>query len=107
MAMASWTCLGSGSGGSCGTAISEKGTSLSWKPQNTGRNGPSNRRASPVSATTAAQRDAVQVAVADWNGDGKLDLIVGDFMSGEERKYHGWVWVYLRKNPAVTAQVTP
>lgn len=48
-----------------------------------------------------------KVAVADWNGDGRLDLIVGDFVSGEERKYHGWVWVYLRKSLAVTAQVTP
>ena len=48
-----------------------------------------------------------KVAVADWNGDGKLDLLVGDFASGAERKYHGWVWVYLRKSPAVTAQVAP
>jgi len=38
-----------------------------------------------------------KVAVADWNGDGKPDLLVGDFISMPERKFHGWVWVYLRK----------
>jgi len=40
-------------------------------------------------------------AVADWNGDGQLDLLVGDFRSsgGDPQKpeYHGYVWVYLRK----------
>jgi VCBS repeat protein len=44
-----------------------------------------------------------KVAVADWNGDGKPDLLVGDFISAPERDYHGWVWVYLRKAPQ-TAQ---
>jgi hypothetical protein len=34
--------------------------------------------------------------VADWNGDKRQDLIVGDFHS-QNSKYHGWVWVYLRK----------
>jgi hypothetical protein len=37
-----------------------------------------------------------KVCVADWNADGKQDLIVGDFWSGGSRNYHGWVWVYLR-----------
>jgi hypothetical protein len=37
-----------------------------------------------------------KVCVADWNTDGKQDLIVGDFWSGGSRNYHGWVWVYLR-----------
>lgn len=37
-----------------------------------------------------------KVCVADWNADGKQDLLVGDFWSGGSRKYHGWVWVYLR-----------
>jgi len=38
-----------------------------------------------------------KVAVADWNGDGKPDLLVGDFSYAPERRTHGWVWVYLRK----------
>ena len=41
-----------------------------------------------------------KISVADWNQDGLQDLIVGDFNSrrdGESSKYHGWVWVYLRK----------
>ena len=42
-------------------------------------------------------------AVVDWNGDGLLDLLVGDFYleSGRgagDSKHHGNVWVYLRKS---------
>jgi hypothetical protein len=47
-------------------------------------------------------------AVADWNGDGLPDLLVGDFTSmnvGGKRTPHGWVWVYLRKNLVTTARV--
>jgi len=47
-------------------------------------------------------------AVADWNGDGKPDLLVGDFTNSNGRfgqpGLHGWVWVFLRNNPAVTAR---
>ena len=38
-----------------------------------------------------------KISTADWNGDGLLDLLVGDFTSGGQRNYHGYVWVYLRK----------
>jgi hypothetical protein len=41
-----------------------------------------------------------KISVADWNGDGRPDLLVGDFQYGggtNERVRHGWVWVYLRK----------
>ncbi len=40
-----------------------------------------------------------RICVADWNGDGLPDLIVGDSSRG-----HGWVWVYLRK-PTETASL--
>ena len=40
-------------------------------------------------------------AVADWNGDGKADLLLGDFSYCSARNNqsgrHGWVWVYLRQ----------
>jgi len=43
----------------------------------------------------------VKVAVTDWNGDGRPDLLVGDCHSGGDKKLHGFVWVYLR-NPTAT-----
>ena len=52
-------------------------------------------KASAAVPTRSGSR--TKVAVTDWNGDGKMDLIVGDFVSAGERDYHGWVWVYLRK----------
>jgi hypothetical protein len=52
-----------------------------------------------------------KVCAADWNGDGRLDLLVGDYTQqapppaagttdekpkGERAESHGWVWLYLR-----------
>lgn len=48
-------------------------------------------------------------AVVDWNGDGRLDLLVGDFIynpgssSETTGNYHGFVWVFLRKPANPTA----
>ncbi len=47
-----------------------------------------------------------KVCVADWNGDGRQDLIVGDSSyerQGRTYKSHGWVWVYLRKGGGAEA----
>jgi hypothetical protein len=38
-----------------------------------------------------------KVCVSDWNGDGRPDLLVGDFTSAGNGQYHGWVWVHLRQ----------
>jgi len=39
-----------------------------------------------------------KVCVNDWNEDGKPDLLVGDFTSNSfGQKYHGYVWLFLRK----------
>jgi hypothetical protein len=49
----------------------------------------------------------------DWNGDGKLDLLVGDFLIHEAEanaqqpapsKYHGYVWLFLRQDGVAAAQ---
>ena len=59
------------------------------------RSAPSKSTAEFDNPTAPGRRS--KVAVADWNGDGKPDLLVGDFNSAPDRKFHGWVWVYLRK----------
>jgi len=48
-----------------------------------------------------------KVCVADWNADGRPDLVVGDYSyerKGDSYKLHGWVWVYLRAPGAASAQ---
>ena len=36
-----------------------------------------------------------RIGVTDWNNDGKLDLLVGNFFSGRGRKSGGNVWLFL------------
>ena len=56
-------------------------------------------------APTEARRGGrAKICVADWNGDGRLDLLVGDYRlkqlnKSRPRQYerHGWVWLFLRK----------
>ncbi len=57
------------------------------------------QRQAPAASLEKPTRSGLRskVAVVDWNGDGRPDLLVGDFQSGGQGKYHGWVWVYLRK----------
>jgi hypothetical protein len=39
----------------------------------------------------------LRLSVDDWNGDGKLDLLVGNCESGDDRKTTGRVFVLLRR----------
>jgi len=51
-----------------------------------------------------------KVCVADWKGDGRPDLIVGDYALGRvgnQYRVHGWVWVYLRREEAVNTALSP
>jgi hypothetical protein len=40
-----------------------------------------------------------RICVVDWNNDGKLDLVVGNyyFGRGDKKESGGHVWVFLRK----------
>ncbi len=48
-------------------------------------------------ATPKRSGPTAKVCVADWNGDGRADLLVGDDNAFGTNTYRGFVWVYLRK----------
>ena len=47
-----------------------------------------------------------KICVTDWNGDGLLDLLLGDY-AYEDFEHHGRVWLYLRKPGMPLAATTP
>ncbi len=56
----------------------------------------------PASGEWEAPGKRTQVCVADYDGDGHKDLLVGDFLSrkGEEKtEFRGYVWLYRRRPP--------
>jgi hypothetical protein len=61
-----------------------------------------NERRSSGSGAPKSPGMRTKVHVADWNGDKRPDLIVGDFHPKQSddasSQYHGFVWVYLRKD---------
>ncbi len=52
-----------------------------------------------------------KIAVQDWNGDGALDLLVGDFQSGDRARgmdeLHGHVYVFPREASETAARKEP
>jgi hypothetical protein len=64
----------------------------------------------PLGAEPKGPSMRSKVCATDWDGDGRLDLLVGDFAmvapgtTTPNGQTHGWVWLYRRKAPAETSR---
>lgn len=69
--------------------------------QNTGTNeAPAFAKPAPIALPGLEECYRCRVSVVDWNNDGKLDLLVGNFYSGtgaDKQGRGGHVWLFLRK----------
>ncbi len=94
-------------GGGSGKVVWYRNTGTAQKPQltlaGTLVEAASDKRAVAGSAPKRSGRSA-KVWVADWNGDGRPDLIVGDDVDCGNNTFRGYVWVYLRKGPGGQAR---
>jgi hypothetical protein len=84
---------GSGSGGAYWLRnVGKKGSPAFANPETIVR--PEKPKDDPADPQRPGER--TQVSAADYDGDGDLDLLVGDYQ-GEGDKRHGWVWLCRRR----------
>ncbi len=72
--------------------LGTKGAPAFASPQEIVR--PKNSASDAVKPNWPGER--TQVCATDYDGDGDLDLLVGDYHS-QDREMHGWVWLFRRR----------